>query len=412
MGVRLPSEYQEVEYIESDGMQSIQTDVLPSNSIGFDCTFLTKSDVSAVNYGCIFGSRISSGIRDFQLTTWVGSAGGSLRFGPARTCSAGITKGNLMSASLRNRVFTNASGTIVTLPEYNWQDDAVPIALFLLRSVTNYTQGGSGCRIYVMRFYDGDNLIRDYVPCYRKSDNVIGMYELVTGAFLTNATVGAESFTKGPDVIDSISPWLMARRRALMMWKKTRLPSEYQEVEYLETSQTGAPYIDSGVAITEDLVFEIDFQLTNSGKATYFMGTYNGYVFYLYLSGDSTPYFQTAFGSAWANTTLLADTQRHKFVYQFENEKLVVRDSNTTILTKPKAGFPVRSILVAGTLETQNKTPCRTYESKMTKSGVVIQDLIPCYRKADDTPGMYDLVSNTFFTNAGTGEFIVGADIN
>lgn len=189
-----------------------------------------------------------------------------------------------------------------------------------------------------------------------------------------------------------------------------RLPVEYQEVEYIQTSQIGAPYINSGVAITEDLVFEIDFQLTNSAKAKYFMGTYNGNDFFLYLSGDSTSYFQTAFGAGWQNTTLLADTQRHKFVYHFENGNLVVKDSNTTILTKAKGSFSERPILVAGTSQA-SRSPCRTYESKMTKSGVVIQDLIPCYRKADDTPGMYDIVSNTFFTNAGTGEFLVGPDV-
>ena len=37
---------------------------------------------------------------------------------------------------------------------------------------------------------------------------------------------------------------------------------------------------------------------------------------------------------------------------------------------------------------------------------------IPCYRKSDSEPGMYDLVSKMFFTNAGTGEFLVGPDVN
>lgn len=32
---------------------------------------------------------------------------------------------------------------------------------------------------------------------------------------------------------------------------------------------------------------------------------------------------------------------------------------------------------------------------------------IPCVRKADSKPGMYDTVSKTFYTNAGTGEFII-----
>ena len=40
--------------------------------------------------------------------------------------------------------------------------------------------------------------IRNFVPCYRKSDNVIGLYDTVEGVFYTNAGTG--SFTKGVDV--------------------------------------------------------------------------------------------------------------------------------------------------------------------------------------------------------------------
>ena len=38
-------------------------------------------------------------------------------------------------------------------------------------------------------------LIADYVPCYRITDNVVGMYDLVTGEFLTNSGTG--EFNKG-----------------------------------------------------------------------------------------------------------------------------------------------------------------------------------------------------------------------
>lgn len=39
-------------------------------------------------------------------------------------------------------------------------------------------------------------------------------------------------------------------------------------------------------------------------------------------------------------------------------------------------------------------------------------NLLPCYRKSDGIIGMYDTISNTFFTNTGTGTFTKGADIN
>ena len=45
---------------------------------------------------------------------------------------------------------------------------------------------------------NGEEIV-NLVPCYRKSDNEIGMYDLVTKTFFTNQGTG--SFMKGPDVI-------------------------------------------------------------------------------------------------------------------------------------------------------------------------------------------------------------------
>ena len=53
--------------------------------------------------------------------------------------------------------------------------------------------------IKAFQYYDKtDTLICDLVPCYRKSDGVIGMYDLARKTFLTN--VGTGNFTKGADV--------------------------------------------------------------------------------------------------------------------------------------------------------------------------------------------------------------------
>jgi hypothetical protein len=52
------------------------------------------------------------------------------------------------------------------------------------------------------------------------------------------------------------------------------------------------------------------------------------------------------------------------------------------------------------------------YAHKIWENGTRVQDFVPCYRKADGVIGMYDLVTDTFFTNAGTGTFTKGADVN
>lgn len=44
---------------------------------------------------------------------------------------------------------------------------------------------------------DGD-LVRDFIPCYRKLDNVAGLYDMVNDEFYTN--IGTGTFTLGPNV--------------------------------------------------------------------------------------------------------------------------------------------------------------------------------------------------------------------
>lgn len=51
------------------------------------------------------------------------------------------------------------------------------------------------------------------------------------------------------------------------------------------------------------------------------------------------------------------------------------------------------------------------YSFKIYNNDILVQDLIPVKRKSDNKICMYDKVSNTYFLNQGTGEFIAGPEI-
>ena len=53
-------------------------------------------------------------------------------------------------------------------------------------------------KIYRLKFWSNDTLVRDLTPCYRKSNNVIGLYDMANDVFCTNAGTG--TFTKGTNV--------------------------------------------------------------------------------------------------------------------------------------------------------------------------------------------------------------------
>lgn len=191
----LPSAYRRVAYLESSGTQYITTDVLPSNTLGYDCTFYSKSNVTAyADYGCIFGSRYASGDNDCQVTTFTTNDAvyvGTFRFGNTTGYNAGIIKETIQSISKRNSTFINATGDSIAVRDNTWDGTKrKPMYLFLLNNNGTPAQGGLGCRIYVMRFYDGDVLTHNFIPCVRKSDSKPGMYDIVSKAFYTNAGTG------------------------------------------------------------------------------------------------------------------------------------------------------------------------------------------------------------------------------
>ena len=45
---------------------------------------------------------------------------------------------------------------------------------------------------------------------------------------------------------------------------------------------------------------------------------------------------------------------------------------------------------------------------KIWDNGTLTRDFVPVIRKSDNKPGMWDKVTRTFYTNAGSGEFNYG----
>jgi len=53
---------------------------------------------------------------------------------------------------------------------------------------------------------------------------------------------------------------------------------------------------------------------------------------------------------------------------------------------------------------------CYGFEMHSANS-VPLRQFVPCYRKADQVVGLYDIVESTFYENRGMGSFLAGKDI-
>lgn len=204
---RIPSEYQEVEYISNEG-----GNVNKRGYIDLGFPFDTKATyiihyeppVSASEY--IFGAAENSGklrcmISDSstQISVYGSSASGytnlsspSFTHTDPRRLQVEMKKGLLR---VTNLLYGTQSQQTVQV-EYTMTNN-----LYILAQNYNGTarMASYGTKLRKFSYYDKtDTLICDLVPCYRKSDGVIGAYDIARKIFLTNA--GSGGLSKGADV--------------------------------------------------------------------------------------------------------------------------------------------------------------------------------------------------------------------
>lgn len=188
---RLPSEYQEVEWIgaETEQRQRIATGIVPQGVANVSIRVKRTSGSSNNNTYLFCGLGTNRG-------TWIGKAWdrNAIGFSPDGGEYFGGTGVDVLCDIDVHFDVQNGTSTAT----YNNKT----IRRTQVGSRSNFTIFGNGtfsshCRIYYLRYQD-DRTEAEFIPCYRKADGVIGMYELKSKTFFTNS--GGGSFTKGADV--------------------------------------------------------------------------------------------------------------------------------------------------------------------------------------------------------------------
>ena len=202
------------------------------------------------------------------------------------------------------------------------------------------------------------------------------------------------------------------RRRVLMASRKkeSRLPDEYREVKYIES--TGTQYIDTGIigktgirVLTEmgwrTLSSTLFGSRKNVSSTRFYVAYYSSKIDFGYGSNLVSDIFPQAgqiyeidfdtrdsikrFGvdGVYKTDTANIDTGCNMYIFCYNR--------NGTIMDKSNSIFKSMAITNA--------------------NNEMLRNFIPCYRKSDGEIGMYDTVSKSFFTNSGTGTFLKGADV-
>ncbi len=193
------------------------------------------------------------------------------------------------------------------------------------------------------------------------------------------------------------------------------LPSGYTELEYIESS--GTQYIDTGINATGNLDIQATVKiLSMDSSISGLFGARN-------ISNNST------LDAVWLGVS----TSRTLWLYNNNttNNHLPVWDTNKWYDVHTINGDLYLDASKIATYETATFSGPLIYlfssnnggsiqkgggnfqfsSFKIKQNNTLVQDLIPAKRDSDGEIGMYDTVSNTFFTNAGTGTFTAGPEV-
>lgn len=207
----LPPEYQEVEYIQSSGTQYIDTGVSLRDydqnlEIVIDMdTLSATTGVQGLSNNAVSGKYWFS-IPEFDGSTWyLQMAAGAWASVPRVTgrtllkanSKTGVVQAGNQSRTVRSDSFVTAAGTstnngnLYLFASNNW--GVTPQAV----------NGKFSAKLYSAVFKNATtgDVIKNLVPCYRKADGEIGLFDKANHAFITNA--GSGTFTKGADVPSS-----------------------------------------------------------------------------------------------------------------------------------------------------------------------------------------------------------------
>ena len=185
-------QYQRVEYIESAENETypyIITDFCGDNASGMEIIASfpvlqdripmgSRENSDATRFYCVYPLSTSSIYYGFNTGSTISCA---LKVDTIYRLQTNFLNSRLVNVYEENGTRKGGGAISATLTQ-----QTAPVAIF------GYNYAASGAvsskreyKLYGARCSRGHEVVREYIPCYRKIDGVVGVYEKITGQFLT-----------------------------------------------------------------------------------------------------------------------------------------------------------------------------------------------------------------------------------
>ena len=199
----------------------------------------------------------------------------------------------------------------------------------------------------------------------------------------------------------------------VVVWMSKELPDGYTQVEYLES--TGTQYIDTGLKgnLNTEAIIKVN-QITASSQntITIFGDRTNSSKAIAINLPTNVSNNQQRFGdkSVIYNTPLSLEVDYvlkiNKSGLYIDNTKIVTFNTTTEFETESN----LQLFKVSGIVGSFYNGTVKIYYCKIYDDGVLVRNFIPC-KNPSNVVGLYDTVNDVFYSNAGSGSFIAGAEV-
>ncbi len=415
--------YTQLEYIHSTGVQQIDTGISTMDLSGTYEYEITLSDINEENnkqslLGSISNNNARSGIL-------VHNPSGHMAIGAGETLGGDDTISYEYDNTQKHtiRVIIDDDAKTINV----WQDDVQQITnanytgtiknnntikIFLVDELEDEK---SFFRCYSVTISDNGNIVRDFIPVRRDTDNAIGMYDLVEGKFYENT--GTENF-----VLDEHAACTGQQRcyceTGHYIDSEVCSPIDYGYYG-IGCSDLPPGYIELTYLVSDGKQwFDTDYYPNQDTEmyARFMSSTNNGYVYAARNPANTTnvtAYASTSGNWRFANKTIematpstLVESVQNKTGVWFNGTKVATYSG----ISNFQSEYPMRIFwapnVTYGT--SHQRFAGNVYVITAKENGVDKLNLVPVQRTSDGKVGMYDTIGQRFYVNTGAGDFVAG----
>lgn len=401
--------YQKLEYVESTGTQYVDINyTCLTNNISIELDMMwTGTDVS--KFETFIGFMKASNV----VTPRIGlhKYTGKFMFGANTTTTSGTTppstrftyKGDFTSGN--QKLYYNGSQIVTSSTTYSFSGNTCPTYIFAryCPNSMNYAY----MRLYGCKIWEGSTLVKHLIPVKQLSTQKIGVYDIINDEFYSSGS--------GTELVASTTTTGYIADTSRMKISTTLLPSTYQPVEYIEGTENQYIEIDFSPTANTRVEYKIQTSSSQTVASAPIIGTRVG-------TGNTNRFFPIAYSGTTAGRMTFGDKEYtwtfnanipYIGVFDAKNQTSTLNGQTYSLTGNAFAKAESTNMCIFGTNgygANHYIAKARLYYCKIYENDNLVRNLVPCYRISGTVIGLFDTITQTFYTATGSGTLNKGSN--